>query len=718
MLFPWYIKYPNQNDEILNLDWILSTIDNLVNEVANFVTLNTIKYADPIQWNITTQYEKNTVVIDPVTGSAYISTKPVPSGVGLNNEDYWNIIFTLDVISANKNITLRDDANNMLATFESEVDEWLLWQGTLYIVTRAIGVGQAYVVGYNIDRYTVEMFLKEYIRNVVSLIGSLSDLTTTEKSTLVGAINELDSIIDTISGNLSDLTADIGDLDDLSTTDKDSIVDAINELVLTLNNRLGDLDDLVTTDKDSAVDAINELAGEIISLKEAKNVYNLVSNMVADTSLSAGDTVATLGYHAAGVGGCIYIVSSTTGTGAITLNNGLFAIPKIKGVINLSQTGYVENTDATPYILEAISLLDGNGIVKLDSNITIKTPLSINLLSGQNITIDGQNFTIGTTLTSGNAITINGNGNSLNTFNIKNCNIVCSSTNNTTTAIYLVDIWQTLKLSSIENVTIIDFKTGIRCTDSKLVILENVSFWCGATDSTAILFEAIDRLSTGLIYHFGQINASGSGNVLDSIKFAIPLGKEVGFEISNVDFYAATHSNIDAEMSGDWIDTWITECQFDGPTPNPILYINTEASRLVNINIHNNYCTAPTNFIACYAPNLALADAIQISNNYINGSSDTTISINLHNGSAIISNNRLINCKSGNSGLINTDNLRIATITGNQIVQTTGSTYSGIRLSASNAAAIVTDNYINSSASTAIVNSAATAITDNNIFGV
>ena len=298
MLFPWYIKYPNQNDEILNLDWILSTIDNLVNEVANFVTLNTIKYADPIQWNITTQYEKNTVVIDPVTGSAYISTKPVPSGVGLNNEDYWNIIFTLDVISANKNITLRDDANNMLATFESEVDEWLLWQGTLYIVTRAIGVGQAYVVGYNIDRYTVEMFLKEYIRNVVSLIGSLSDLTTTEKSTLVGAINELDSIIDTISGNLSDLTADIGDLDDLSTTDKDSIVDAINELVLTLNNRLGDLDDLVTTDKDSAVDAINELAGEIISLKEAKNVYNLVSNMVADTSLSAGDTVATLGYHA------------------------------------------------------------------------------------------------------------------------------------------------------------------------------------------------------------------------------------------------------------------------------------------------------------------------------------------------------------------------------------------------------------------------------------
>ena len=204
MLFPWYIKYPNQNDEILNLDWILSTIDNLVNEVANFVSLNTIKYADPIQWNITTQYEKNTVVIDPITGSAYISTKPVPAGVGLNNTDYWNVIFTLDVISANKNITLRDDANNILATFESEVDDWLLWQGTLYIVTRAIEIGQSYVVGYNIDRYTVERFLKEYITNLRSYvdttIGDLTDLETTVKTDVVAAINSL----------LTDISALIG----------------------------------------------------------------------------------------------------------------------------------------------------------------------------------------------------------------------------------------------------------------------------------------------------------------------------------------------------------------------------------------------------------------------------------------------------------------------------------------------------------------------------
>ena len=257
MLFPWYIKYPNQNDEILNLDWILSTIDNLVKEVADFVTLNTIKYADPIQWNITTQYEKNTVVIDPITGSAYISTKPVPAGVGLNNTDYWNIIFTLDVISSNKNITLRDDANNMLATFESEIGDWLLWQGTLYVVTKDIEIGQAYVDDYNIERATVESFIKLYIGNTLdyinTLVGDLDDLSTTDKSNIVAAINEIVSSVITL----------VGDLDDLATTDKSNLVAAINEVLSTLSTKIGDLSELPTSDKSSLVAAIDEVNEKI-----------------------------------------------------------------------------------------------------------------------------------------------------------------------------------------------------------------------------------------------------------------------------------------------------------------------------------------------------------------------------------------------------------------------------------------------------------------------
>ena len=281
-MFSWYIKYPNQNDEILNLDWILSTIENLVKEVSDFVTLNTIKYADPIQWNITKQYEKNTVVVEPISGTAYISNKPVPAGVGINNTDYWNIIFTLDVISANKNITLRDDANNMLATFESNIGDWLLWQGTLYTVTRNIEIGQAYVADYNISRYTVELFVKDYIQNTIdyiddaiealsSKVGDLDDLETTAKNNLVAALNE-------VRGAVIDNRNHIGELTNLDTTAKNNLVAAINEVRGTAvdnRNHIGELSNLDTLAKNNLVAAINEVRDGVIANRD--NVTNLVT---------------------------------------------------------------------------------------------------------------------------------------------------------------------------------------------------------------------------------------------------------------------------------------------------------------------------------------------------------------------------------------------------------------------------------------------------------
>lgn len=216
--------FPYTNFHELNLTWLLVKVKELENTVNNFVALNTIKYADPIQWNITTQYEANTVVVDPQSGTAYISTKAVPTGVAISNTDYWSVIFTLDIISANKNLTLRDDGSNVLATFASAAGDWLLWNGTLYKVSQAINVNEAYVDGYNLTRYTVELFLKEYIDDlslaINTIIGDLADLTTSDTSSIVNALNSV----------LSDLGNIIGDLADLSTTDKSSIVNALNEV--------------------------------------------------------------------------------------------------------------------------------------------------------------------------------------------------------------------------------------------------------------------------------------------------------------------------------------------------------------------------------------------------------------------------------------------------------------------------------------------------------
>lgn len=86
---------PYTNFHDLNLDWIIKALTDIDRRLANFVSLNTIKYADPIKWDITSQYAQNTLVIDPQDGTAYLSVQPVPQGVQITNTDYWTPVFTL-----------------------------------------------------------------------------------------------------------------------------------------------------------------------------------------------------------------------------------------------------------------------------------------------------------------------------------------------------------------------------------------------------------------------------------------------------------------------------------------------------------------------------------------------------------------------------------------------------------------------------------------------
>ena len=92
---PFAHQYPYSNFHDLNLDWILNVLKNWEARLEQFVSLNTVKYANPIQWNITSQYSTNTIVVDPQTGTAYLSVQPVPRGVQLSDTEYWAPVFTL-----------------------------------------------------------------------------------------------------------------------------------------------------------------------------------------------------------------------------------------------------------------------------------------------------------------------------------------------------------------------------------------------------------------------------------------------------------------------------------------------------------------------------------------------------------------------------------------------------------------------------------------------
>lgn len=265
-------RYAYTDFHELNADWMIRTMMELINQVENFVSLNAIKYADPIQWNITSQYEKNTVVIDPLSGTAYISVKPVPMGVALTNTDYWTVVFDLGsfVVRAAKNFSNRYEADTTTtATFASSEGDWLVWGDTLYeVIVPTINAGDQYVVDSNIRHITVEEVadaLAQAIDNLDAKVGDLDDLTTSIKTSVVDAIN---SVMD-----------EIGDISTLNVGSTTNLVDAIQYVNDSVDNLyIHDVTINVPGDHATVNDAIGYLRqfilGDNITIKVADGTYS------------------------------------------------------------------------------------------------------------------------------------------------------------------------------------------------------------------------------------------------------------------------------------------------------------------------------------------------------------------------------------------------------------------------------------------------------------
>ena len=148
-------KYPYTDFHELNLDWVLKTIKLMDEKLDNFINLNEIKYADPIEWDITSQYQGNTVVLDDVNHVAYLSIQAVPAGVALTNTNYW--------------IPILD-----LRSFYDGLDALAQEIGDL-----------AQLQTLSRDN------LVNAINEVLSYVGNISTLHTENKSSTVNAINEI-----------------------------------------------------------------------------------------------------------------------------------------------------------------------------------------------------------------------------------------------------------------------------------------------------------------------------------------------------------------------------------------------------------------------------------------------------------------------------------------------------------------------------------------------
>lgn len=91
-IFDGNMPYTNLHE--LNLDWVIQKIKEMGNKIDNFISVNSLKFADPLQWDITKSYEPNTIVVND-TGTAYVSIKEIPTGKILTDTEYWLPVFNI-----------------------------------------------------------------------------------------------------------------------------------------------------------------------------------------------------------------------------------------------------------------------------------------------------------------------------------------------------------------------------------------------------------------------------------------------------------------------------------------------------------------------------------------------------------------------------------------------------------------------------------------------
>ena len=191
-------RAPYTNFHDLNLDWIIEVLNEFNTKLTDFVSLATIKYADPIQWNITRQYEANTVVVDS-NGNAYLSVRPVPSGVSLDRTEFWTKIGNFDELWADvkRAITPNDEGHSPTATADRAVNDLVWVEGALVRVTKAMNAGDAYVPGSN----CVSSSTNEVLHY---LITAFNEGLSAEQTARENADKQLQTAIDTEKQNRED----------------------------------------------------------------------------------------------------------------------------------------------------------------------------------------------------------------------------------------------------------------------------------------------------------------------------------------------------------------------------------------------------------------------------------------------------------------------------------------------------------------------------------
>ena len=88
----FFNNFPYTNFHEMNLDWLINAFNELKSYVEQYTAVNNVSYGGI--WDIAKQYTQWCIV--SYNNSSYISIKPVPVGIEIDNTEYWTELASLD----------------------------------------------------------------------------------------------------------------------------------------------------------------------------------------------------------------------------------------------------------------------------------------------------------------------------------------------------------------------------------------------------------------------------------------------------------------------------------------------------------------------------------------------------------------------------------------------------------------------------------------------
>lgn len=182
---------------------------------------------------------------------------------------------------------VRQDAEDMISAYNEgaaetsthayAIGDYFIYNDVLYKATAAIAIGDTIVPNTNCQATNVTTQIKA-LESVTDKVGDLTTLTTTDKSSAVAAINE----VNTTAGSAA---AAVGTLSSLTTTDKTSAVAAINEV----NNDLAQVEDVIPSTASSSNKLVT--TNDITGVTKLSDAYATAIN-TTEVSMLMGDNLS------------------------------------------------------------------------------------------------------------------------------------------------------------------------------------------------------------------------------------------------------------------------------------------------------------------------------------------------------------------------------------------------------------------------------------------